>query len=214
MEAKRNKNWQRALYPFTSLLLLLAFPLAGEAIAPEYEGDLTELDLPAVIARFETGLKPENKKDARRLARIVMKAARKHRLSPALILALIETESSFRYAIHSRAGAVGLMQLKPSTAAYVAERYQLPYGGEQDLEDPARNLHLGIAYLAYLKDRFGHSAHYLAAYNLGPARLIGRLRRDEGLSNIEPYVSRIHGRTRLLQQGSIAKARRKIAAAI
>jgi len=208
MEAKR--KWKRVLYPVTSLVLLLSFPLVGEAIAPEYAGDLAELDFPAVVARFEAGLRGETKKDAKKLARIVMRSAKKHRLSPALILALIETESSFRYAVHSSAGAVGLMQLKPSTAAYVAERYTLPYGGADDLEDPAQNLRLGIAYLAYLKDRFGHSAHYLAAYNLGPARLIGRLKRDEDLSGIEPYVTRIHGRTRLLQLKSGAQARRRL----
>jgi soluble lytic murein transglycosylase-like protein len=211
MEAKR--KWKRVLYPLTSMLLLLAFPLAGEAIAPEYAGDLEELSLSGVISRLESGLRPENKADANRLGRTIMRAARKHRLSPALILALIETESSFRYAVHSRAGAVGLMQLKPSTAAYVAERYKLPYEGAEDLEDPVRNVRLGIAYLAYLKDRFGHSAHYLAAYNLGPARLIGRLRRDESLSGIEPYVTRIHGRTRVLQLKS-ANARRKLASGI
>lgn len=191
--------WKRTLGPFTTLCLLLCFPLAGEAIAPEYAGDLEELGLPGVVARFEDRLAPANKRDAARLARVLMRAAERHRLSPALILALIETESSFRYAIHSRAGAVGLMQLKPSTAAYVAERYKLPYAGATDLENPERNLRLGIAYLAYLKNRFGHSAHYLAAYNLGPARLVGRLKREESLAGIEPYVTRIHGRTRLLQ---------------
>ncbi|RYZ93929.1 MAG: lytic murein transglycosylase, partial [Proteobacteria bacterium] len=111
-------------------------------------------------------------------------------------------------------GAVGLMQIKPSTAAYVAARYRLNYAGPADLEDPAQNIRLGIAYLAYLKARFGHSEHYLAAYNLGPARLLGRLKREEGLGNIELYVSRIHGRTRQLQTRAKAFARRKVAAEI
>ncbi len=88
-------------------------------------------------------------------------------LDPALIAAVIYAESRFRNQ-ESHAGALGLMQITPQTAAVIAHLS----GGTQfvtgDLSDPEINIRYGSYYLRYLLDRYdGNEVAALAAYNAG-----------------------------------------------
>ncbi len=87
-----------------------------------------------------------------------------------LVRAVIRTESKYKPNARSQAGAVGLMQLMPATAGWIAEEI-----GENesfvDLYDPAVNILLGTAYLRYLTDKFELS-DALAAYNAGEGNLL------------------------------------------
>jgi soluble lytic murein transglycosylase len=100
-------------------------------------------------------------------------------IPPYLLFGLIRTESAFVTGITSRAGAVGLTQLMPETAAEMAGRLKRrggpDYGREEgiDLTDPGANVHLGAFYLRYLLDRLENPMLSLLAYNGG----IGRVRR-------------------------------------
>ena len=104
---------------------------------------------------------------------LVVKYARRHDVPESLVLAVISVESSFRPEVQSPAGAVGLMQLMPRTAASLAARLGRD---SYDLSDPDFNIDAGTAYLAYLLKRFGELDPALAAYNAGPSR-ISRLKR-------------------------------------
>jgi len=95
-----------------------------------------------------------------RLDQIVREAAERHDLDPALVRAVISTESNWNPYAVSPKGAMGLMQLVPATA----ERFGVgnPY-------DPAQNVEGGTAYLKELLDRYhGNLRESLAAYNAGP----------------------------------------------
>jgi soluble lytic murein transglycosylase len=88
-------------------------------------------------------------------------------LDPALIAAVIYAESRFRDQ-ESHAGARGLMQITPQTAAAIAHLS----GGTEfvtgDLSDPEINIRYGSYYLRYLLDRYhGNEVAALAAYNAG-----------------------------------------------
>jgi soluble lytic murein transglycosylase len=88
---------------------------------------------------------------------------------PALLLALIRQESGFDRQATSGAGARGMMQLLPGTAADVARKLGMDYSMPRLTEDPAYNIQLGSAYFADLLDRFGgEPALALAGYNAGP----------------------------------------------
>jgi soluble lytic murein transglycosylase len=102
----------------------------------------------------------------------VLKAADSAGIRPAWAYAIIRAESAWQPDAHSGAGARGLMQLLPGTAARVARLYSLPYHGRASLYDPAVNIPLGTRYLARLASRF-HGNPWLAAaaYNAGPGNV-------------------------------------------
>ena len=88
----------------------------------------------------------------------------------ALVLALIRQESGFHKAAVSSAGARGLMQLLPTTAAKVAKAIRLAFSPKK-LDDPGFNVRVGSAYLGGLVSDFeGSYILALAAYNAGPSR--------------------------------------------
>ena len=94
-----------------------------------------------------------------KLRGVVNAAAARNNLDPALVQAVIQTESNWNPYAVSRKGAFGLMQLIPSTA----ERY-----GVGDVFDPVQNVNGGTRYLRDLLDRFhGDLKKSLAAYNAG-----------------------------------------------
>ena len=89
-----------------------------------------------------------------------------------LAAAVICAESRFDATARSNKGALGLMQLQPETAAWAAEKLDLPAPTGEELLDPAVNIRLGIWYLSYLLERFeGSEMLALAAYNAGPNRV-------------------------------------------
>jgi soluble lytic murein transglycosylase len=89
-----------------------------------------------------------------------------------LVLAIVRQESAFATDAMSRAGARGLMQLMPATAANVARRLALPYSLPRLTADGIYNMTLGRSYIERLIDDFGGSyALAIAAYNAGPGRV-------------------------------------------
>lgn len=88
-------------------------------------------------------------------------------LEPALILAVIMAESSFRENAESHAGAQGLMQLMPATAAEMAAQMGMADFSPEDIWVPEINIALGSFYLNRLYRMFGCVEVALAAYNAG-----------------------------------------------
>jgi hypothetical protein len=115
--------------------------------------------------------------ETRKLAKELVALCQAHRFDPAFILALIHVESGFKVGARSSAGAIGLLQLMPATAEFIAKKWGITYQGPSDLFNPHKNLSLGLAYLAYLRDLFPDRSHFflLAAYNMGPYALKKRI---------------------------------------
>jgi len=98
---------------------------------------------------------------------IIRQQAHDKRLDPALVAAVIYTESRFRDQT-SHAGAKGLMQLTPSTAKFIEHLSGGSTFEISDLSTPQVNIAYGTYYLRYLLDRYGdNEALALAAYNGG-----------------------------------------------
>jgi len=92
-------------------------------------------------------------------------------LDPALIAAVIHTESGFRDQT-SAAGAKGLMQILPSTAEYIARKSGGTSFVPGDLASPQINIAYGSWYLRYLLDRYdGDRVLAVAAYNAGEGKV-------------------------------------------
>src|SRR5437879_5264121 len=91
--------------------------------------------------------------------KIVREAADRHSVDPALVRAVIETESNWNPRAWSNKGACGLMQLIPTTA----QRY-----GASDVFNPQQNIDAGVKHLKWLLERYnGNLDLALAAYNAG-----------------------------------------------
>ena len=91
--------------------------------------------------------------------KLVREAAERHHMDPALVRAVIETESGWNATAKSSKGALGLMQLIPTTAV----RF-----GVNDAFSPQQNVDAGVRYLKTLLERYnGNLDLALAAYNAG-----------------------------------------------
>ncbi len=92
----------------------------------------------------------------------------KYGFDPLLINAVIRAESSFFFRARSSRGAIGLMQLMPSTARELASELNMKGFSDTDLEKPEVNIRLGVYYLSKLHKEFnGNRILALAAYNAG-----------------------------------------------
>ncbi len=96
--------------------------------------------------------------------------AARNQLDPMLVAGLIRQESAFESKAMSRTGAVGLMQVEPTTALKLARQLKVRYIRAR-LTDPGYNLQLGSRYLANLIEAFGTREAALAAYNAGEDRV-------------------------------------------
>jgi soluble lytic murein transglycosylase len=101
----------------------------------------------------------------------IARASERYSLSPDTILAVIRTESAFDVNALSDKGAVGLMQILPSTAQEIAQELRMEWRGDDLLRDPSANIEMGAYYLTKLIGQFNNLAVALTAYNHGPGRV-------------------------------------------
>jgi hypothetical protein len=137
--------------------------LAGDLKGAIRETSNVPLDpsLPGLTDRIQYPLAPEFLADCDRP---------RSGLDPLVLHAIIRQESRFQPDVLSPAGAVGLMQLMPRTAAEAARREKVPKPGRKDLLRPALNVRLGAAYLSRLVKGYGGDYfRAVAAYNAGEA---------------------------------------------
>ena len=83
-----------------------------------------------------------------------------------LVASVINAESSFNTKAVSSKGAIGLMQLMPTTAKWLADKLNIEYK-EEYLFEADYNIKLGTYYLAYLENKFNDTTVVLCAYNAG-----------------------------------------------
>jgi soluble lytic murein transglycosylase len=134
----------------------------------------------ATLVRFleqkkRTGL---SNPEIRALAHEIAVQAERHGFDVGLVLAVIHVESRYNNFAVSPVGAMGLMQILPTTGEELAFDLGIPWRGPHTLFDPRVNVLLGTAYLRQLTDRYrGDISMALAAYNWGPGHIDRRLRR-------------------------------------
>lgn len=127
---------------------------------------------PGLVDRIQYPLAPEFLADCDR---------RRSGIDPLVLLAVIRQESRFQADVLSSAGAVGLMQLMPRTAAEVARREKMPKPGRKELLRPSVNVRLGASYLSHLVKGYGGDYfRAVAAYNAGEAAVDRWWKRSNG----------------------------------
>jgi hypothetical protein len=139
---------------------MIAAPQAGEVVKVQDVGDpaLIRRVLPPSAAAPSSGPATGRGLGGVPYADLFTSAGARHGVDPALLAAVAKVESGFDPAAVSPAGATGLMQFMPATAA----------GLGVDPTDPASAVDGAARYLRELTDRFGSRDLALAAYNAGP----------------------------------------------
>lgn len=158
------RGQSRALaYLVLSLLGLLVVVVAVMKLIPESESLPDPMSLPQ--EHFQV-YKIEHQSE-------IAELAQRYDLDPYLICAVINTESGWDATAKSHVGAVGLMQVMPSTAEWMVKKRLIDereYPLDQ-LADPRVNMEYGTCYLAYLMKRFNNLNKVVAGYNGGPANV-------------------------------------------
>ncbi len=145
----------------------------------------------SLFNKVQSRLAPKWKREAQAITDVVITESKKYQLDPVFVLAVIQTESKFNPLVRGRHGEIGLMQVKPDTAQWLAKKYGIPYLNEHSLENPATNIRLGLAYMNFLRKTFkGEARNYVSAYNMGPTNV-----RKLASQNIQPqeYSSKVLG---------------------
>ena len=114
-----------------------------------------------------------------KLAQAIIDEAYRNDFDPVLLLAVIQSESSFNPSRIGGVGEIGLMQIRPETGRWLAKKTGRPWHGNATLLNPVENVYLGAAYLNLLRDQFdSHARLYLAAYNMGSTNVRDALERN------------------------------------
>ena len=137
----------------------------SDAQKTEGEDSLNQI----ILEKVQTGLAPRWKNQAHAIASAVIRESAKYKIDPIFVLALIKTESGFDPIIVGSFGEIGLMQIKPDTAAWIAKKSNIPWNGKKTLQNPTANIRIGMAYMNYLRGKFEKTPmKYVSAYNMGP----------------------------------------------
>jgi soluble lytic murein transglycosylase len=130
-----------------------------------------------ILGRVGPSIPPETRD---RLADALVEEGARNGYDPLFFLALIGVESRYRLGAESGRGARGLVQLKPSTFAWISARE--PDVGGEDLEsgdDPVVDVRLAVRYFFWLEQRFQSRDSALIAYNAGPRNAARALKAGE-----------------------------------
>ena len=151
---------------------------------------LSQPEMEALLAKVAKTLDPALRA---KLAEAVLTESVRAGYDPLFVLGLVSVESSFRLSASSERGASGLMQLMPSTFAWISARE--PDIGAEDYaaaEDPVIDVRLAVRYIKWLEKRFHSRNEALMAYNAGPRRLTDHKRAGEIPDNLLDYPRKVN----------------------
>ena len=127
----------------------------------------------------------------RAYAPLITKITEGSDVDPFFVWSIMRNESSFRPGIVSSAGAVGLMQLMPTTAGRLMQSEGLGAADRRELYNPAPNIMLGVSYLKLLSGLFPKNpVAWIASYNAGE-EAVSRWIKNGKLNDIEEWIEEI-----------------------
>ncbi|MEK8016018.1 MAG: transglycosylase SLT domain-containing protein [Candidatus Parabeggiatoa sp.] len=151
---KSNPKWRRINYKGINGWVNSSYLKDNKACPASYDASVPSMD---------SNIPSDEKSTLDKLAR---EKAELYDLDPALVCAIINQESRWDPNAVSPKGAVGLMQIMPSTGKEACGL------NEEELYDPGENINCGVSYFTKLLNRFGSEKLALCAYNAGPHRVV------------------------------------------
>lgn len=124
-----------------------------------------------------------------RFVKAVIAESKQYEYDPIFLMAVIKTESQFNERAVGTAGEIGLMQIKPDTAAWICKKKGVKWKGSQALKIPEYNVKISALYFKYLKKTLNSKSNrYVNAYNMG----IGKLARTPAEDvSAHPYYHKV-----------------------
>ena len=159
-----------ASIPFT-VLLCFTYGHLNHIKAPTTQDTRKEHIIQKIIHHMENENVSFEDEELRSSAETLYEESRRKRIDYRLVLAVMKVESNFQHDAVSDMGARGLLQLKPSLAKFIAKDAGIQWRGAKTLDEPAKNIKLGIYHLSSLLDDFESLNLALHAYHVGPTRL-------------------------------------------
>ncbi len=105
------------------------------------------------------------------IAEMVYDESMQHNVDYRLVLAIMKIESNFKHDAVSHKGARGLLQVKPSCAKYIAPDVGVKWKGAKTLDEPEKNIKIGVRLFSSLIEDFQNVNMALHAHHVGPTRL-------------------------------------------
>jgi soluble lytic murein transglycosylase len=153
--------------------------VVGETFADEWvRPSTTRKDLFTFTeSEVSRRLPASHRSQSHTITKAIFKESARYRFDPLFLVALIEQESKFNPSAVGTHGEIGLIQIKPSTAKWIAGRVGIAWKSANKLFNPQFNLKVGAAYINYLRARYKNQGPiYLTAYNHGPQSVRHQLR--------------------------------------
>lgn len=105
------------------------------------------------------------------IARTVLDESRRYNIDYRLVLAMMKVESNYRHTAVSPKGARGLLQVKPAFARHMARDVGVVWNGPKTLDEPDKNIRIGVHFFSRLTEDFKDTTMALHAYHVGPTKL-------------------------------------------
>jgi soluble lytic murein transglycosylase len=116
----------------------------------------------------------------RKIADSVYDEAKDYDIDYRLVLAVMKVESNFKSNAISKKGARGLLQIKPSLARYVSKETGVAIKSPKCLDEPEKNIRIGVSHLSWLMEKFENINTALHAYNVGWGRIKPSTSEEDG----------------------------------
>jgi soluble lytic murein transglycosylase len=164
---------KRLLLSTVSLMMLFCFTFVSVKPAKIIYRERTKKEV--VIDQIIDYIQNKNIKledeELRTISGTVYDESMRYRVDYRLVLAIMKIESNFRYDAVSKQGARGLLQVKPSLARYIAEEAGVKWRGAETLDEPEKNIKIGVHFISSLIEDFQNINMALHAYHVGSTRL-------------------------------------------
>ena len=158
--------------------------ISAPPIPPKQQAAASKNLKPAIVVEKpkNSSASPSSNKQEDLFNSIILEAAKRHQVEPALVKAIIMAESGYNPKAITPKGALGLMQLMPKTAKTL---------GVEDGFDPKHNINGGVRYFRQLLNQFGGNVKLaLAAYNAG-SRKVRQYQGIPPFKSTQYYIERV-----------------------
>ena len=155
------------------ILQLILFPIVFTNLkSVDVIDDLDTTMISTIVDNEKEKVDTEQFDDSYLIKQSVLKWSNHYNVDSMMIFSIISVESNYRINVVSSKGAIGIMQIIPTTAKYMSDMYNIPYKNKNCLYDYDTNIRIGIAYVSYLSDKFDNDRNkILKAYNAGPSKV-------------------------------------------